>query len=73
MDTLVDGTFDDGGTGGFKELYDSLLEGASWHKPDHYFIFADFDSYVEAKLKANFEDYSFSAEFEIGDEKVGFS
>ncbi|MBP5250327.1 MAG: glycogen/starch/alpha-glucan phosphorylase [Lachnospiraceae bacterium] len=56
VDTLVDGTFDDGGTGGFKELYDSLLEGASWHKPDHYFIFADFDSYVEAKLKAN-KDY----------------
>lgn len=56
VDTLVDGTFDDGGTGGFKELYTSLLEGASWHKPDHYFIFADFDSYVEAKLRAN-KDY----------------
>ncbi len=57
VDTLIDGTFDDGGTGGFKELYTSLLEGASWHKPDHYFIFADFDSYVEAKLRAN-KDYS---------------
>ncbi len=56
VDTLIDGTFSDGGTGGFKELYDSLLEGASWHKPDHYFLFADFDSYVDAKLQAN-RDY----------------
>ncbi|MCR5822875.1 MAG: glycogen/starch/alpha-glucan phosphorylase [Lachnospiraceae bacterium] len=56
VDTLVDGTFSDGGTGMFKELYTSLLEGASWHKPDHYFIFADFDSYVETKLRAN-KDY----------------
>ncbi len=56
VDTLVDGTFSDNGTGMFKELYDSLLEGASWHKPDHYFIFADFASYVEAKLRAN-KDY----------------
>ncbi len=56
VDTLVDGTFSDGGTGMFKELYTSLLEGASWHKPDHYFIFADFESYVETKLRAN-RDY----------------
>ncbi|MBQ7635931.1 MAG: glycogen/starch/alpha-glucan phosphorylase [Lachnospiraceae bacterium] len=56
VDTLVDGTFSDKGTGMFKELYTSLLDGASWHKPDHYFIFADFDSYVETKLRAN-RDY----------------
>ncbi len=56
VDTLVDGTFSDGGTGMFKELYTSLLEGASWHKPDHYFIFADFEAYVETKLRAN-RDY----------------
>lgn len=49
VNTLIDGTFDDGGTGMFKELYSSLLEGASWHKADNYFIFADFDSYVEAQ------------------------
>ncbi len=57
VDSLVDGTFSDGDTGMFKELYTSLLDGASWHKPDHYFIFADFDSYVEAKLRAN-RDYT---------------
>lgn len=57
LDTLIDGTFDDGGTGMFKDLYDSLLIGASWHKADHYYILLDFISYCEAKLKVN-KDYS---------------
>lgn len=62
VDTLVDGTFDDGGTGMFKELYDSLLEGASWHKPDHYFLLQDLIPYIEAKLRVN-ADYSDAYEF----------
>ena len=57
LDTLVDGTFDDEGTGMFKELYTSILEGASWHKPDHYYLLLDFLPYVEAKLAVN-KDYS---------------
>ena len=57
LDTLIDGTFDDGGTGAFKELYDSLLVGATWHRPDVYYLLADFDSYCEAKLRVN-HDYS---------------
>ena len=39
-----------------KELVSSLLLGASWHKPDHYFILHDFRSYVDAKLAVN-RDY----------------
>ena len=42
-DTLIDGTFDDGDTGMFEELFNSLLEGASWHSPDNYFILKDFE------------------------------
>lgn len=38
------------------ELYTSLLKGASWHKPDQYFLFYDFDSYKKARLQAN-RDY----------------
>ncbi len=57
VDTLIDGTFDDGSTGMFKELYDSLLIGASWHKPDHYYLLLDFIPYCEAKLNEN-RDYS---------------
>ncbi|AEB74773.1 glycogen/starch/alpha-glucan phosphorylase [Clostridium botulinum] len=49
VDTLIDGTFDDGDTGIFKELHESLLEGASWHEADNYFIFKDFNDYIEAR------------------------
>ena len=50
VDTLVDGTVrtDDE----FKELYHALLDGASWHRPDNYFLLLDFPSYVDTKLKA---------------------
>ena len=54
MNTLVDGTFPDD-DGMFRELFTALLDGASWHAPDHYFILQDFDSYMEAKLRANRE------------------
>lgn len=53
LDALIDGTFSDGGTGMFRELYNSLLFGASWHKADPYFLLLDFDDYVQAKLAAN--------------------
>lgn len=56
LDALVDGTLNDDGTGMFKELYDALLYGASWHEPDHYRVLADFNSYNEARLNAN-RDY----------------
>ena len=52
LDALVDGTFPDE-DGMLKELYTALLEGASWHKPDHYFVLHDFDAYLQAKLQAN--------------------
>ena len=57
VDTLVDGTLDDGGTGMFEELYNSLLEGASWHKADHYYLLYDLLPYIDAKLAVN-ADYS---------------
>jgi len=53
VDTLIDNTFDDNGTGIFKELYDSLLKGASWHKPDQYYLLLDFMSYCETKMQVN--------------------
>lgn len=57
VDTLTDGTVCDGGTGMFAELYNSLLYGASWHKPDHYFLLHDFIPYCEEKLKINIDYY----------------
>lgn len=56
VDTLIDGTFNDGDTGMFAELYKALLDGFSWHKPDHYFLFRDFDDYVKIRIAAN-QDY----------------
>ncbi|MGL4787570.1 MAG: glycogen/starch/alpha-glucan phosphorylase, partial [Cetobacterium sp.] len=44
VDALIDGTLNDEGTGLYKELYDSLLKGASWHKPDQYFVLQDFEA-----------------------------
>ncbi len=55
-DTLIDGTFSDGGSGDFKELHTALFQGASWHKPDHYFVIYDLEQYVSALLKMN-SDY----------------
>ncbi|MFU0832232.1 MAG: Alpha-1,4 glucan phosphorylase [Oscillospiraceae bacterium] len=56
LQTLTNGTLDDGGTGIFRELVDSLLEGASWHRPDQYFLLYDFNSYRDTRLRAN-KDY----------------
>lgn len=53
VDTLVDGSFDDGGTGMFKEIYDSLLKDASWHKADEYYLMKDFDAYRQAQKKVD--------------------
>ena len=54
INTLVDGTVptDDAQ----KELFHALLDGASWHKADHYFTLLDYASYMEKKLQAN-RDY----------------
>ncbi|MDE5792724.1 MAG: glycogen/starch/alpha-glucan phosphorylase, partial [Oscillospiraceae bacterium] len=56
VQTLMDGTFSDGGNGDFKELYDALTEGASWHEPDHYYVLGDFQDYCDTKIKA-LQDY----------------
>ena len=55
INTMVDGTVptDDAQA----ELFHALLDGASWHKPDHYFVLLDYASYMEKKLQAN-RDYA---------------
>ncbi len=56
VQTLMDGTFSDGGSGDFKELYDAITEGASWHKPDHYYLMLDLQDYCDKKIQA-LKDY----------------
>ncbi|MCI8413493.1 MAG: glycogen/starch/alpha-glucan phosphorylase [Clostridia bacterium] len=62
VSALIDGTFSDGGTGEYRELYDALTVGASWHAPDHYFILHDLSSYVHALVQIN-RDYGNRAMF----------
>ena len=51
VSSLIDGTVSDGGSGDFRELYTALLDGASWHTPDHYYLLGDIRDYVETKLR----------------------
>ncbi len=55
LDTLVDGTVptDDQQ----RELYHAILDGANWHRADHYYLLWDYLTYIEAKLQAN-RDYA---------------
>ena len=55
INTLVDGTVptDDAQ----KELFHALLDGASWHQADHYFLLLDYASYFDTKIQAN-RDYA---------------
>lgn len=56
VNTLIDGTFSDGDTGCFKDLYDALTVKSSWQNPDPYFVLYDLKSYVDALLEIN-RDY----------------
>ena len=56
LDALDSGLLDHGkSVDMFKELKDSILKGASWHRPDQYYLLADFNDYIRAKLKVNQE------------------
>ena len=55
IDTLVDGTVPTDNEQ--RELYHALLDGASWHKADHYYVLLDYSSYIDTKLRAN-ADYA---------------
>ena len=55
INTLVDGTVPTDNAQ--RELFHALLDGAAWHKADHYFVLLDYPSYIEAKLQAN-RDYA---------------
>lgn len=57
VSALIDGSVSDGGSGDFRELYTALLDGASWHSPDHYYLLGDIESYVETKIRC-VNDYS---------------
>ena len=61
--TLIDGTFDDGGSGMFAELYRSLTDESNGQMADRYFLFHDFECYCEARMRAN-REYDSQEEFD---------
>lgn len=52
LDTLIDGTFDDSGTGMFRDIYNSLLCGANWQPGDIYYVLGDFEDYRKVRDSA---------------------
>ena len=56
LDALINGTLDDGGSGIFRELHDSIVYGTGWHRPDQYFLLLDLERYLDARKKAS-QDY----------------
>ncbi len=51
VDQLIDGTYANGDTQMYRDLYDSLTQGSQGGRADIYFILKDFDSYARAQEK----------------------
>ncbi len=49
LDRLIDGSFDDCGTGMFRDLYNGLLYGDNWQPGDPYYVLGDFDDYRKTR------------------------
>ena len=49
LDRLIDGSFDDCGTGMFRDLYNGILYGTNWQPGDPYYVLGDFDDYRKTR------------------------
>ena len=58
LDSFVDGTLNDGGTGDFHDLLGTLLDGTSGEPADVYYLLGDFADYREVKdrMAADYRD-----------------
>ncbi len=64
LNALVDGTLSDGGTGMFRDIFNSLLYGTSWDHADPFYVLGDFDDYRKTRLlvdEAYKDKYGFAA------------
>lgn len=57
LDRLVDGTFNDEGTGMFQDLFNGLIYGSNCQPGDTYYVLGDFDDYRKTRDKA-YRDYT---------------
>ena len=51
MEQMINGYYSPQNTELFREIYNSLLDGNGYERPDQYFILKDFRSYAEAQKK----------------------
>lgn len=56
LDRLVDGSFNDEGTGMFQDLFNGLIYGSNWQPGDTYYVLGDFDDYRNTRDQA-YKDY----------------
>ncbi|MEA4888911.1 MAG: glycogen/starch/alpha-glucan phosphorylase [Clostridiaceae bacterium] len=56
VDALINGTLNDGGTGMFQDLYNSLLYGSNWQPADPYYVLGDFDEFRHTRYRLQ-DDY----------------
>ena len=49
LDRLVDGSFNDEGTGMFNDLFNGLIYGSNWQPGDPYYVLGDFDDYRKTR------------------------
>ena len=62
VDTLIDGKFSDGGSGVFRELDDSLINGVNRERSDRYYVLGDLRAMFETRLRLN-ADYQNRMDF----------
>ena len=55
VDSLIDGTFNDLGTGIYGNIHRSLMENAPWQQADQYVVLEDFEAYRKAQKTINKE------------------
>ena len=53
LDTLIDGTLNDEGTGMFQDLYNGLVYGSNWQPADPFYVLGDFDDYRKARKQTD--------------------
>lgn len=49
LDRLIDGSFNDEGTGMFRDLYNGIIYGDNWQPGDPYYVLGDFDDYRKTR------------------------
>ena len=53
VDSLIDGSFQGDASEDYRKLYESLINGSDWEKPDVYYVIKDFESYRDAQIKVD--------------------